>query len=202
MEKTTINLKSIPLLWTTCDKSKNRHGPMNSMLSNLGLSGEMINGPITNPYPIGVAIGYLQALSKYQAPFLILEDDSTLIKEITLENLQIPEDSDAVYLGTSLYGRIKNKTVFQGVIAAKKDETYIRIFNMLSLHAIVYTSQKYVEHTKLVLNSFIKNPIGGCDDPIADLMWKHNVYALKNPIFYQKDGRSDEATKSSIDCLL
>jgi len=202
MEKIDIKLKSLPVLWTTCDKSKDRHAPMAAMLSKLGLQGQMINGPITNPYPIGVSIGYKEALTKYSPPFLILEDDATLVNDVELQNIKIPVNSDAVYLGTSIYGRIKKSTVGGGVIAANVDETYIRVFNMLSFHAVLYTSKNYVDHVVSLLDNFLVNPVGGADDCIAESMWQYNVYALKNPIFYQKDGRSDQATKIPINCLL
>jgi len=202
MEELTINLKSIPTLWTTCAKSKDRHQAMHSMLLRLGLKGEMVDGPITTPYPIGVASGYIQALSKYDPPFLILEDDATLINDFDLENFNIPTNSDAIYLGTSVYGRIRKSTISGGVIAANFNNKYIKVFNMLSFHAVLYTSKSYVQDVIKMLQNFLQNPVGGADDCIAESMWKYNIYALNEPLFYQKDGRSDNATRTPITCLL
>ena len=72
------------------------------MLSSLGLVGEKVCGPITTPYTIGVAKGYLQAITKYKPPFIILEDDATLIDGNFnfSDPLDIPKDSDALYLVT------------------------------------------------------------------------------------------------------
>ena len=196
-----IDITKIPVLWTTCDKSKDRHGPMGAMLDGLGIQADKINGPITTPYTVGVAKGYLEALSKYEPPFLILEDDATLTTSSPITEFNITSDMDALYLGTSIYGRLQKVTRPGGVLAADDGE-YMRIFNMLGFHAVIYLTKKYVDHVKDILNSFISNPIGGCDDPIAETMWRHNVYSVKSPIFYQKDGRSDQATQLLINCIL
>ena len=200
MEK-VIKLSELPVLWTTCDKSKDRHEPMESMLSGLNIQADKINGPITTPYTVGVAFGYLEALSKYEPPFLILEDDATLTTSDPPTQFKVTSGMDALYLGTSIYGRLQKMTRPGGVLAADDGE-YMRVFNMLGFHAVLYLTKKYVDHVKDILNSFISNPIGGCDDPIAETMWRHNVYSVKSPIFYQKDGRSDDATRHPINLLL
>ena len=204
METSNLFLKDIPLYWTTCEKSKDRHPRINSMLNDIGVSGQMIEGPITTPYTIGVAKGYLQALRITKPPFTILEDDATLINYDYNFNdpISYPNDADALYLGTSIYGRLQNKTILNGTISAHYNLKILKIFNMLGFHAVTYFSEKYISHVENLLLDFIRNPIGGCDDPIADSMWRYNVYCLKTPIFYQKDGRSDDATKLPINILL
>ena len=182
-----IDITGIPVLWTTCDKSKDRHKPMQDMLKGLSIKADKISGPITTPYTIGVAQGYLEALSKYEPPFLILEDDATLTETNPNTKFAITEKIDALYLGTSIYGRLQRMTRPGGVIAAD-DGNYMRVFNMLGFHAVLYLTENYVDHVKDTLKSFIENPVGGCDDPIAETMWRYNVYSVKKPIYYQKDG--------------
>jgi hypothetical protein len=196
-----VDITNIPVLWTTCDKSKDRHKPMQDMLEVLSIKADKINGPITTPYTIGVAQGYLEALSKYEPPFLILEDDATLTETNPNTKFAITEKIDALYLGTSIYGRLQRMTRPGGVIAAD-DGNYMRVFNMLGFHAVLYLTENYVDHVKKTLKSFIENPVGGCDDPIAETMWRYNVYSVKKPIYYQKDGRSDNATRHPINILL
>jgi len=200
MEK-VIDITKIPVLWTTCDKSRDRHEPMESMLRDLGVSGIKVNGPITTPYTIGVAQGYLEALSKFDPPFLILEDDATLVSKDPSRLFNIPNDADALYLGTSIYGRLQGMTRPGGVIAANAGE-HMRVFNMLGFHAVIYLTEIYVSHVVNTLRAFIDSPAGGCDDPLAETMWKHQVYSVKNPVFFQKDGRSDDATRHPIEVLL
>jgi len=174
---------------------------MRSMLSSLGLSGLMIDGPITNPYTVGVAKGYIEAITKFEPPFLVLEDDATLVNNNPELSFTIPKDTDALYLGTSIYGRLHKQTTPGGVIAADAGK-YMRVFNMLGFHAVLYLSKSYIEHTVNTLKKFILNPIGGCDDSLAESMWRYNIYCVKQPIFYQKDGRSDLATQHPITTVL
>ena len=198
-----INLDSLPIYWTTCDKSKDRWPLMQNTLKSLGVSGEMINGPITPQYGVGVAIGYLEALERSEPPFIILEDDATLIENLSsMGTVEIPDDADALYLGTTLSGRVKGVTLQRTVVAANVSDTLMRVFNMLGFHAIVYTSKEYVQECMRVLRNYLDNPVGGSDDPIAENMWRHNVYSLKKPMFYQKDGRNDAITQIPIDILL
>jgi hypothetical protein len=196
-----IDITKIPVAWTTCDKSKDRHEPMESMLQSLGISALKVSGPITTPYTVGVAEGYIEALSNTKPPFLVLEDDATLVRECPEKVFSIPEGADALYLGTSIYGRLRKKTTPGGVIAANANR-YMRVFNMLGFHAIIYLTQEYVDHVIDLLECFIETPVGGCDDPVAESMWGYNVYSVRSPIFYQKDGRSDDATRVPIDILL
>lgn len=200
----TINLQDIPLYWTTCQKSKARHEPMNKMLESLGIKGTMIDGPITSPYTIGVAKGYIQALTQSEAPFTVLEDDATIVEERPNPSLIFPIDDsiDAIYIGTSVFGRINNNTIVNSTLAANYNEHYNRVFNMLTFHGILYLSQKYVNHVVNTIEKFLLNPVGGVDDPVADSMWKYNVLAVKKPIVYQKDGHSEPATKAILNTIL
>lgn len=197
-----INIRNIPILWMTCDKSiGDRQDSFMLMINNLELSAEKMNGSITSNYNIGVASEYIKALSKYKPPFLILEDDARVNPNVKFEyEYDITEDMDALYLGTSIAGRI-NKETRIGVIAADAGK-YNRVFNMLSFHAVLYISQKYVDKTISLLQDYLDNPVGACDDILAENMWKSNIFALKSPIFYQNDGRNEGMTLNTIKALL
>lgn len=199
-----IDISKIPIFWTTCDKSiGERQDRFIEMLKQNNLQAQKINGPITNPYTIGVAHGYLEALSKCKPPFLILEDDATVNPNFEIKyKFDLPDDCDALYLGTSLFARIKGKSIIGGLIVGNYSENYFKIFNMLGFHAVLYISKRYIDHCKNILNEFIKNPIGGTDDPIAESMFKFNIYSLKIPMFYQHDGRSEQATLGKIEPVL
>jgi len=191
-------LKNIKTYWLTCDKAKNRWPSMELMLNTLGINGEKINGEITSPYTIGIAKNHRDALIKSGDSIVhILEDDATLTNS-PLEFLEAPDDCDAIYLGTSLFGRIRKGTVYSAVISEKYNDQLLRIYNMLSLHSVIYTTKKYKDKVIEIIDKFIQNPIGGMDDPIADIMYKYKVYCLQSPMFYQNDGHSEVATLGKI----
>jgi hypothetical protein len=198
-----VDLRKIPIMYMTCDKSLNdRQKSFERMMYDLGLDYEKMNGKITDNYNIGVAEEYIKALSKYEPPFLILEDDARIASPA--EDFEyvysIPKYTDALYLGTSIVGRIQNQTKI-GVIAAN-DGDYLRIFNMLSFHAVLYLSKNYVHECVKTLNEYISYPNGACDDLLAERMWKYNIAAVKNPVFYQQDGRNEQMTLTTIKPVL
>lgn len=200
-----INLSKIPVMWTTCDKPTliERNNGIQKMFTSLGLSAERVNGPITTPYTIGTAQGYLQMLKKYPAPFFSFEDDARACPGVIFNpELDVPDNADAVYLGTSIFGRIKKQSVPNGSICAEYDNQYLQVFNMLGFHSILYLNQDYVDACISYLEKWLENPVGGCDDPIAEKMHKHKVYCLRNPWFFQNDGHSDYATLTPITPIL
>lgn len=198
MSDNFINIKNIPVMWMTCDKSVGeRQDSFNNMMTGIGLQADKMNGSITENYNIGVAEEYIKALSRYEPPFLILEDDARLNPDVTMNyKYEIKKGMDALYLGTSIVGRVNKQTKI-GVIATDAG-VYNRIFNMLSFHAVIYLSKKYINNCIDLLKMYIENPVGACDDPLAENMWRFNVYAVKNPIFYQNDGRNEGMTLSLI----
>lgn len=198
-----INLKKIPIMYMTCDKSiDDRQISFENMMKSIDLKAEKMNGTITDNYNIGVAQEYIKALSKYETPFLILEDDARIVGDINSFQYEyiVSHDTDALYLGTSIVGRIKNQTKI-GVIAATSG-SYLRVFNMLGFHAVLYVSDHYVQHCIRTLSEYISYPNGACDDLLAERMWMYNILALKTPVFYQNDGRNEQMTLAKIDPIL
>jgi hypothetical protein len=203
IRKMIINLKKIPIMYMTCDKSKGyRQTSFEKMMKSVDLEAEKMNGDITENYNIGVAQEYIKALSKYATPFLILEDDARIVGDINSFQYEyaVNKDVDALYLGTSIVGRIKNQTRI-GVIAANCGN-YLRVFNMLGFHAVLYFSDCYVRHCISTLTEYIIYPNGACDDLLAERMWMYNVLALKTPAFYQNDGRNDQMTLTKVEPIL
>lgn len=236
-----IDLKKIPIFWTTCDKYKDRQNSIEQSFKSFGIeNAEMISGPLNTPYSIafadnvkingdfddGMAKGYIKAINQYNPPFLVLEDDvKPLLNNFNINNfdpINVQDDIDAIYLGTSVYGRVAGRTLDQCVIAEPYDDRFYQIKNMLSLHAVVYTSKKYIDHVTSTLLGYIDdvqnkrwsgartlnvNQSGnfceidihyGADDRIADTMHKYKILAVKQPIFYQDDGHSNAPTMEPL----
>lgn len=193
-----IDLNEIDVGYCTSTKYPERDFKTEALLKSLGYRFNRYDGGVTTPYTIGVAKGHLEALRNSIVPCLIVEDDIELIPENLVNTILVPEHADAVYIGTSLFGRIYGETRIGGTISFDYDRTLVRAFNMLSMHAILYTSHRYQSFIMSYLEKFIDSPTGGVDDYIADKMYASNVYALKKPIFYQNDGHSEIPTKTPL----
>lgn len=146
----------------------------------------------------------LAALGEF--PFIILEDDANI--NYLPAYIDLPDNTDSLYVGISAWGFSpeSNGTLskLNGLITDRIDTNIIKIFNMLSSHAILYTNKNYVENliSDLELNlsglqhksknsSIPLKYYGGnllpCDVIMADNHYNNNVYALRKPIFYQDD---------------
>lgn len=195
-----INLTDLPVMWLTCDKTVVKREPgMLDAVKKLGVSNpQKIDCALTTPYHVGLAKGHIEALLKHSAPFLTMEDDARLISENPLNCFEVPDNTDALYLGTTTFGRWKGATSNGCVIASDFSPDYFRIYNMLSLHAIVYLSESYANHVVKLMRAYCQNPVGGCDDPVADTMHRYNVLCLKKPILFQDDGRANQCTQEPL----
>lgn len=193
-----ITLSSLDSFWLTCDKSKSRWDDMEMMLKKLNINTTKLNGEITNPYTVGVAKNHRDALIKSgSSPIIIFEDDARITPNY-IDSVQVPDNADAFYLGTSFYGRLQNQTIAHAAICASHDKTTVKLINMLSLHAVIYITDEYKNFVINLLDEFIKEPYGGMDDILATKLHYFNIYAPKAPLFYQVDGHSEIATGTAL----
>tara|TARA_R100001509_G_scaffold66387_1_gene36818 strand:+ start:2722 stop:3333 length:612 start_codon:yes stop_codon:yes gene_type:complete len=197
-----IRIRDLDVAYLTSEKYPERDAATKLLLESSKLDFKRCDGGITNPYTIGVAKGHLQALESLSLPCLLLEDDVNILNGSSIDidqEFEVPDDADALYLGVSIYGRLEGRTIPYGIVATTTPNPEVNtVYNMLSMHAIVYLSERYRNHIKNLLNKHIEQPVGGVDDPIAETMSEYNVYAVTDPIFYQADGHSEQATMNRI----
>jgi len=197
-----IRIKDLDVAYLTSEKYPERDAATRLLLDSSKLSFKRYDGGITKPYTVGVAKGHLQALESLSLPCLLLEDDIKVLNGSSVnidQEFEIPDDADALYLGVSIYGRLEGMTIPYGVVATTTSNPAVNsVYNMLSMHAIIYLSERYRDHIKNLLVKHIDRPAGGVDDPIAETMSEYNVYAVTDPIFYQADGHSEQATMNRI----
>jgi len=193
-----IELSSLNSFWLTCNKSKSRWEDMETMLERLNIKTTKLNGEITNPYTVGVAMNHRDALIRSESSSVIVfEDDARTTPDYT-GVVQVPDDADAFYLGTSFYGRLQNQTIPHTAICALHDKSTVKLINMLSIHAVIYITDRYKKFVINLLDEFIKEPYGGMDDILATKLHYFNVYAPRVPLFYQVDGHSEIATGTPL----
>jgi len=136
---------------------------------------------------VGVAMAHHKALTRAVSedvwPFIVLEDDVAFFRKPP-EQVGIPEDAHALYLGVSKWG-LKNGKGGLHISVERRNGGVYRLYNMLAAHAILYTSRDYVEFLLRGIEMFSSVPTNQ-DKMRAETMKYWNVYALSMPIFYQQ----------------
>lgn len=193
------------MCWITHKKSIDYKKSMKHLIEKIGfenvteINGESIdkNGlsfiEIQQKKTNAVAQAHINALKLFSPPFLILEDDCAIIEKNLKTVFEIPK-CDALYLGTHVYGMVRNTSTMGGTISSVYDDNYNRVYNMLGIHAILYITDEYIQSTMTKLEECIKIT-RYCDECVALNLKNYNILALNEPIFYQKDGHNDYLTQ-------
>lgn len=206
-----IDLREIPIIYMNMNDDVIRDRDMKTLfedLSNYGFKKEnvyRVPGLSRNPVrPSGISEAHLNAIKfakRFDGPVLILEDDLELSNLETI--LDVPDDSDAVYLGNMKFGATfagayssapkmtDNGITVQVIPDVYSNNTNIyRVISMTGGHAILYITQTYktiLENScKLSIESGIAH-----DTYLATVQRLANVYAYNMPFFINKTCRWD-----------
>ena len=196
-----INLDEIYYYFLTCN-NKMRKDHMTNEFKNYKL---VEVNPIMN---IGIikskAAGFSKILDqacinqdkhKPFQPFVIFEDDVKKYRDFP-SDIEIPDDTDILYIGLSICGFDKSRWRWNGVCFKNINDDIIKVYNMLTIHGIIVCSIRgLLTLQKCMLESYFKNII--CDIYTTQIQPYLNVYALKKPLVYQygKIGGQEKATK-------
>jgi hypothetical protein len=190
-----LSLLKLPVYYINISDEKAQK--MESTLRDLGFKDiTRFPGVEKTPKRDGIAESHrnlLMHLSDRDLPVIVFEDDIS-VKNFS-NNITIPDDSDALYLGNSCFG------LYDGIgrkrIAIEKvDNDNFRIYNMLAAHAIVYLNKEYIDFLIRAINFNIAIKTNQ-DKARAETMKYWNVYARKEPMFYQT-GAHEPVTKITL----
>lgn len=127
-----------------------------------------------------------QAPSSRGKPFILLEDDATLIRHFP-KSLDIPDNTDLLYLGLSMWSLFENSKSFEKTFAFEDVPSHphlVRILNMLSTHAIMVCSNSGLDFVKKCMYEDFT-----LDHPWDASMTRYqshvNVYAFREPLICQ-----------------
>jgi hypothetical protein len=143
-----VDLRQVPALVINCGVRPDRRAFMERQLSALGLTFSFADGVRHASPTIGCAQSHLNILERadLRTPFMILEDDCQFTSGFRYR-FELPADTDALYLGVSSYGILRkgarNVPTINGVRFAPFGPSYLRVFNMLGTHAVLYLSERY-----------------------------------------------------------
>jgi hypothetical protein len=200
----SINLKNIPIYFINLDSDINRKESFLSWTSKLNFKDPTRVPAIkSDEYFIGLAEAQYNAIRlgiESGVPFIIMEDDATPNYEDENYVIEIPDDTDAVYLGASMYGvdKLDPTAASYGAEFIKTNiKNLYKAKNTLTAHAILYLTNQYAKAALKELNLCFTEYKRHCDLAFAEnLLPKHNVYFIK-PFFYQNDVNKPSVTKNT-----
>ena len=179
-----VNLKDLRIAYINLKDYPNRNKSMDNMLRHQGLNYyrvEGVSGGYTVPH------SHLKALETN--PDIILEDDC--IPHFYREEIEFPDDADVLFLGVS------TGTTKTHIPKYKKiSEDIYRLYDMTTLHAILYVTDRGREWLRNAYQLSVEENIG-MDKATAQTLTAINAYGLNYPIWYQKDLVSQ--TKITLD---
>lgn len=137
------------------EKYHNRRIHMDKLLRDIGFKNIEHFKSSSDDYPLCLNKAIISILkNNLDNPLLILEDDVEFTGEI---NCEIPENTDAVYLGISKDAGHPTENTHNGPSIYKDfNNSQVQIINMLSGHAILYLSRRYKEAVINILENHLK----------------------------------------------
>lgn len=180
-----INLTSIPVFYINLDDQDQKRKHTENMLKRMGFKYVERFSAIRHEAGriIGCARSHYEILKTQKPPFIILEDDCELNKEF-VDEIELPDDADSLYLGISHWGRYLNHSG-PYVHITKVNEELVRVHNMLATHAILYFTESYVDICKRISHHFGYEVENHLDIGFAEIHKLYNVYSFDEPLFRQ-----------------
>lgn len=189
-----IDLREIPVVWINLDSATKNAEMMEERLSKHGFkhtfrkSGLIIEPPPNTEKSIyhfmGCGQSHIDILenTEYGTPLLILEDDIEFVDNFN-PILDIPEDSDGVYLGISHGNR--------NYVTQKINDNYYRIGGILAAHAILYVTASYRKNMAEVGRHCLYNMNVPWDIGTSSIQFQQKVYCTIQPLIYQSNDREN-----------
>ncbi len=190
-----LDLREIPAIYINLKQEINRDVSMKKLMVDCGFKNVIrTEAQYTPDRPLaGCSISHHNALNEIDPPFIVFEDDC--VAKNFVPEIEIPDDADAVYLGVSSWGRMNSHS---GPFVQYEPVTdkLLRIYNMLSAHAILYLSEEYASLcSKISRHGY--DIADHQDIGFADVQKYYNVYAFDDPMFYQTSSNGTDQPLST-----
>lgn len=192
-----INLKDCKHFWIGGIDFE-REERITKLLEKLGYTNNKIQAVPHGDLSSGTTKSFIKAFEiakKENGPVLILEDDVALTDWYS-DIVDVPDDADVVYLGTSTHG-LKPKWKTMGLwdnfwlhppTFLSKHNNFFKIQNMLSGHAILHITNKFINdclpYMRYNINDFMGQDVVWAEMSIKN---NYNIYAACHPYFFQDD---------------
>ena len=192
-----LEIKKIPAVYINLARDTEKNNRMQKMLSELGF--ETIIRIEGNVFPdkhlSGCSLSHHDALNEVDAPFIVFEDDCVVKNFQPI--IEVPDDTDAVYLGISSWGRMNGHSgPCVQYDTVKEYPGLLRVYNMVGAHAILYYNKEYASLCKkIAYHGYLISDHQ--DIGFADVQRYYNVYAFDDPFFYQTSSNGTDQPLSS-----
>ena len=191
-----IDLRKIPAVYMNLKQHTEKSEQMQNLLEGCGFENilrvEGVYRP-DNP-PAGCAGAHYNGLCEIDPPFVLFEDDCLLHNFEPI--IEVPDDADAVYLGTSQWARyfsFSGPFVHYDII----DDDIVRVYNMLGGHSILYLTPDYVRMCQRI-SYHASEVIGYNQDPgFAEVQKYFNIYSVNDP-FFKQSGYNNAVTTCKV----
>ena len=187
-----MKLIDIPVVFICPDHNEKysaRKQHMFQLLTQIGFKNIQHHKSGNEAYPTCLAKATIDVMNQYldDEPFILLEDDVEPFLELNSDTeIEMPEDTDAFYLGFSKSGGHPTLNSHQGVCSIQpKTVKHIRILNMLTTHAILYRSKKYKEKIIEIMKEITDKTGHYNDVAMSRIQPNFNIYGYYYPLFYQ-----------------
>jgi len=187
-----IDLREIPVVWINLDSATKNAQTMEERFKKFGFKNTHRKSGLIIPPPEGTdpSIAHFMGCGQshidilddqsYDTPLLILEDDIEFAEDFN-PVIELPDDSDAIYLGIS-HGNRYYQT-------CKKSPDYLRISGILAAHAILYVTKDFRKAMSDVGKMCLYQLKKPWDVGTASIQHKHRVYTPNKPVIYQSNDR-------------
>jgi len=201
-----LDLRDIPVVYINMDKDVDKRERIENHIDRLGFKTKIrVPGVVhQDGARAGCALAQYNALHEIDPPFIILEDDATPFDYNPI--ISIPDDTDALYLGISSWGRMNSHSgpfVQWEYYFKEVDINLLRVYNMLGTHAILYLNSEYISVCEKI--AYHQHNIDEhVDIGFTDIQKYYNVYAFNQPLFYQTSSNGTDQKLSSYpsqECL-
>ena len=189
-----IDLREIPVVWINLDSATNNAETMKARFEKYGFKNTHRKPGLIIPPPPGTnqSIAHFRGCGqahvdileddRYSTPLLILEDDVEFVENFN-PVIEIPDDSDGVYLGIS-HGNVHYQT-------CRKDDNYLRIAGILGAHAILYITDNYRKNMSNAGKHCLYRMNVPWDLGTAGIQQQFKIYTPNSPLMYQSNDREN-----------
>ena len=202
-----IDLCNVPVRWINVDTATENAKLMEELCERLGMDNASRFSAVTDiPPHEGVREGeehyrncaeshfrvLQEAIDNKSFPVLILEDDVDIEESVFTTTLQnIPDDADAIYMGTS-HGDSNYSAIDVG-------NGWMKIERVFATHSIMWLNEKMAKEVIETGKRWIYGKNHPFDVGIAyELQPRFNVYAPHVPFFFQADAKNSKNKWESL----